>query len=161
VARILIVGCGCRGQALARALIESGHPVRGTTRRGDRLAQIDAVGAEPALADPYRLATLTPHVANVSAVCWLMGSATGDDVKALHSTRLQTMLERLVDTMVRGLVYEAAGSVDASVLARGADAVRAAQKRWHMPTEVVDASPSDHAAWLAAMTAAVECLLSS
>ena len=32
VARVLIVGCGCRGQALARELRAAGHAVRGTTR---------------------------------------------------------------------------------------------------------------------------------
>ena len=30
--RVLIVGCGGRGQALARSLVEAGHAVRGTTR---------------------------------------------------------------------------------------------------------------------------------
>src|SRR5204863_7365009 len=90
------------------------------------LAEIGAAGAEAVVADPYRLATLMPQLANVSAVCWLMGSATGDDVEALHRTRLQTMLERLVDTMVHGLVYEAGGTVDAALLAAGPDAVRQA-----------------------------------
>ena len=32
VARVLIVPCGCRGQALARELRAAGHAVRGTTR---------------------------------------------------------------------------------------------------------------------------------
>ena len=54
-------------------------------------------GIEPAVGDPYRLATLMPHLANTSALVWLMGSAAGDDVEALHRTRLQTVLERLVD----------------------------------------------------------------
>jgi nucleoside-diphosphate-sugar epimerase len=159
VARILIVGCGCRGRSLASSLIDAGHPVRGTTRRADALAGIEAIGAEAVTADPYRLATLMPHVANTSGVVWLMGSAAGDDVAALHTTRLQTMLERLVDTMVRGLVYEAAGTVGDELLRGGATSVRAAQERWHMPVEVVDADPADTTAWTAAMTAAVERLL--
>ena len=111
------------------------------------------------VADPYRLATLMPHVANISGVCWLMGSATGDDVPALHTTRLQTMLERLVDTMVRGFVYEAAGSVDPKLLADGAAMVREAGERWHMPTQVVQTDPADHDRWVADMAAAVERLL--
>ena len=32
MARVLIVGCGGRGQALARELAAAGHAVRGTTR---------------------------------------------------------------------------------------------------------------------------------
>jgi hypothetical protein len=142
-------------------LTRAGHPVRGTTRDPARLAEIEAAGAEAVVADPYRLATVMPQIANVSAVCWLMGSATGDDVEALHRTRLETMLERLVDTMVRGMVYEAAGTADAQLLSEGADAVRAASERWHMPAEVVEQDPGDHAAWTAAMHAAVERLLAA
>jgi 3-hydroxyisobutyrate dehydrogenase-like beta-hydroxyacid dehydrogenase len=47
VARILIVGCGCRGQGLARDLRAAGHAVRGTTRDPGKLAAIAATGAEP------------------------------------------------------------------------------------------------------------------
>ena len=41
MARVLIVGCGGRGQALARELVAAGHAVRGMTRdparvEGDR-----------------------------------------------------------------------------------------------------------------------------
>ena len=32
MARVLIVGCGGRGRALARELVAAGHTVRGTTR---------------------------------------------------------------------------------------------------------------------------------
>jgi len=46
VARVLIVGCGCRGQALAGALVAAGHAVRGTTRALARLADIEASGAQ-------------------------------------------------------------------------------------------------------------------
>src|SRR3954468_17152426 len=116
MARVLIVGCGCRGLALARALIDAGHPVRGTTRDEARVGELEAAGVEPAVGDPYRLATLMPHVANTSALVWLMGSAGGDDVEPLHRTRLETVLERLVDTPVRGVVYEAAGTLPAKLL---------------------------------------------
>jgi nucleoside-diphosphate-sugar epimerase len=159
VARVLIVGCGCRGLALADALAATGHPVRGTTRDPARVPELEAAGVEPAVGDPYRLATLLPHVANTSAMVWLMGSATGDDVQALHRTRLQTVLERLVDSPVRGLVYEGAGTLPSPLLREGATAVRKASLTWQMPNVIVEEQPRNHDHWLAAMLAAVEEVL--
>jgi nucleoside-diphosphate-sugar epimerase len=159
VARVLIVGCGCRGQALARELAAAGHAVRGTTRTPARVGEIEAARAEAVVADPDRLATVMPVLAGVSVVCWLLGSAAGDSAAELHGRRLETLLERLVDTPVRGFVYEAAGSVGAALLAAGADGVRQAGATWRIPAEVVDADPAGHEAWLAAMTAAVGRLL--
>jgi nucleoside-diphosphate-sugar epimerase len=157
VARVLIVGCGCRGRSLASTLHADGHAVRGTTRGPAGLAEIEAAGAEAVVADPDRLGTIMVQLAGVTLICWLMGSATGAD--DLHGPRLETLLERLVDTPVRGIVYEAAGSVEPALLASGAAAVGAAADRWRMPAEVVEADPAEHAAWLAAMRAAVERLL--
>ena len=36
LARVLIVGCGCRGRELAAALMAEGHAVRGTLARPGR-----------------------------------------------------------------------------------------------------------------------------
>jgi hypothetical protein len=131
--------------------------VRGTTRDGGGTAAIEAAGAEATVADPDRLGTIMGRLGGVTVVCWLMGSATG--AQALHGPRLRTLLERLVDTPVRGFVYEAAGSVDPALLAAGAAAVREAAGTWRMPVEVVEADPGEHDAWLAAMTEAVGRLL--
>jgi nucleoside-diphosphate-sugar epimerase len=158
VARVLIVGCGCRGRALARELRAEGHAVRGTTRRPERLAEIEAAGAEAVVADPDRLGTLMAQLHGVSVVCWLMGSADGAAAD-LHGPRLRTLLERLVDTPVRGIVYEAGGSVAPELLAGGAAAVREASVTWSIPAEVVEADPRDPDAWLSTMTAAVHGLL--
>src|SRR3954465_4920186 len=119
-------------------LIKRGHPVRGTTRDPARVPELEAAGIEAAVGDPYRLATLMPHVANTSAMVWLMGSAAGDGVEALHRTRLQTVLERLVDTPVRGMVYEAAGTLPRGLLREGAAAVRKASLTWQMPIAIVE-----------------------
>ena len=137
----------------------AGHPVRGTTRDPARAAELEAAGIEPAVGDPYRLATLLPHIANTSAMVWLMGSAVGDDVDALHGTRLQTTLERLVDSPVRGMVYEAAGTVPSSLLRAGATQVRKAALTWQMPNVIVERHPREHEEWLAAMLDAVEQVL--
>ncbi len=115
MARVLIVGCGCRGLALAGALAD--HAVRGTTRSRERVAELEAAGIEGVVADPDRLGTLVPALAGVTVVCWLMGSAAGSP--EVHGARLQTLMEHLVDTPVRGLVYEAGGSVDPGLLRAG------------------------------------------
>jgi hypothetical protein len=133
--------------------------VRGTTRDPARVPELEAAGVEPAVGDPYRLATLMPHVANTSALVWLMGSATGEDVEALHRTRLQTVLERLVDTPVRGMVYEAAGRLPAPLFREGAAAVRRAALTWQMPNVIVEQDPAARDAWVRAMVAAVEEVL--
>jgi putative NADH-flavin reductase len=160
---VLLVGCGCRGGELAAALLERGHAVRGTTREESRLEAIAAAGAEAALADPDRLSTLMPHVEGVSVLCWLMGSAAGDHetVQAVHGPRLETLLERLVDTHVRGVVYEAAGSVEPRLLEQGAALVGRARDTWRIPSEVVEHDPADHRGWVEAMMAAVERVLAA
>ena len=142
MARVLIVGCGCRGRELAAALVAEGQQVRGTTRAESRLEAIEATGAQAVVADPDRLSTLLPQVEGVSVVCWLA---------PIYGERLQAFLHRLIDTPVRGFVYEEAG--------QGA-AVRATAAAYRMPVEVVEADPADHATWLAATRAAVERVLS-
>jgi hypothetical protein len=158
VARVLVVGCGCRGQSLGEALAAE-HAVRGTTRSAERARELEAAGIEGVVADPDRLGTLVPALSAVTVVCWLMGSATGSP--QLHGPRLQTLAEHLVDTPVRGLVYEAAGAVDGPVLEQGAQIVLSASLTWHIPVEIVTTDPAAHEAWLGAMKTAVERLLSA
>jgi threonine dehydrogenase-like Zn-dependent dehydrogenase len=158
VARVLIVGCGCRGLALGRSL-SAEHAIRGTTRFRERLAELEAVGVEGVVADPDRLGTLVPVLSGVSVVCWLMGTAT--ESPDVHGPRLQTLMEHLVDTPVRGVVYEAAGTVDAQVLKHGVQIVREASQTWHIGAEVVSVDPAAHGEWLGAMKEAVERTLSS
>jgi uncharacterized protein YbjT (DUF2867 family) len=156
VARILIVGCGCRGAALARDLPE--HAVRGTTRSPDRIAELEKAGIDGVVADPDRLGTLVPALEGVTVVCWLMGGAV--DSPEVHGARLRTLLEHLVDTPVRGFVYEAAGAVDAELLERGAQIVREASETWRIRAEVVRTDHADHGRWLEAMKQAVERTMS-
>jgi threonine dehydrogenase-like Zn-dependent dehydrogenase len=154
MARVLIVGCGCRGQALARALGEAGHAVRGTTRSPDRMADIEAAGAEALQANPDRLVTMMPAIEGVTVVCWLMGTATEP---TLHDERLESMLEHIVDTPVRGLVYETGGIPREA----GVAACSRVAQTYSMPVEVVHADPSQHDAWLAAAASAVDSVLTA
>lgn len=158
MARCLIIGCGCRGQALTRELRARGHAVRGTTRTEARGPAIEAAGAERFIGDPDRIGTLVGALAHVGVACVLLGSATGSaaQLAALHSTRLDMLLERMLDTTVRGVVYEAAGSVDPAVLAAGVDRVRFACERSLIPYVLLAHDPSDHAGWTAAAVDAVQ-----
>ena len=161
MARALIVGCGCRGQQLARALRTRGHAVRGTTRDERRRTAIEAAGVEVWIGDPDRIATISGALDGVTILCWLMGSATGsrEQLAALHGSRLKMLLERTIDTTVRGLVYEAVGSVEPELLAQGSEAVRAACSYSEIPHALLEADPRDADAWLAAATGCVEQLL--
>jgi 3-hydroxyisobutyrate dehydrogenase-like beta-hydroxyacid dehydrogenase len=163
VARVLIIGCGCRGLALAGGLLAAGHAVRGTTRDAGRLAEIEAAGAEPVLGDPDRVGTLFAALDGVGVVCVLLGSAVGaaDAVAALHGTRLEMLMMRTIDTTVRGVVYEAAGTVDAEVLAHGAQRVAAACDLSRIPYRLLNADPGDHASWAAAAQDCVETVLAA
>lgn len=159
MARALIVGCGCRGRGLGRGLLDAGWQVRGTTRDAERAGEIEAAGIEPAIADPDRLMTLVDHLADVALVYWLLGSVGGDGAgAALNGPRLERMLAEIVDTPVRGFVYEAAGSVDPECLERGRAIVHEAGARWRIPVELVDADPAERRAWLGRMLAAAERL---
>jgi uncharacterized protein YbjT (DUF2867 family) len=127
VARVLIVGCGCRGRSLARALVAEGHAVRGTTREPQRAAAIAEAGAEPYVGDPDRIATLMGALTGVTVICWLLGDVPAPE---LHDGRLRMLFEKLVDTPVRGVVYERGSPVGEAI-------ARDAAERWQMPVEVI------------------------
>ena len=70
------------------------------------------------------------------------------------------LLARLIDTPVRGVVYEARGSVSEPVLAAGSDRVSRACGRSRLPFELLDTPPANSEAWLAGALAGVERLVS-
>ena len=139
MARVLVVGCGCRGRELGSELASAGHFVRGTSRTSEGAALVEGAGIEGVIADPLRLGTVLPALAGVTVVVWLFGRV---DSPELHGSRLSALLEKLVDSGVRGFVYEDGP---------GAHLVRDAGERWRMPVAV---APSD------GLPAAVESVLS-
>jgi uncharacterized protein YbjT (DUF2867 family) len=151
LARVLIVGCGCRGQELARALVAEGHAVRGTTRDPRRRAAIEAAGAEAVLADPDRVGTLVNALAGVTIVVRLLAGATGtpEQLRELHGPRLQALLEKLVDSPVRGYVHEVVGKDDARLVAT-------ASQTWSIPVATIPSQP-----WPLAAMAPIIALLHS
>jgi uncharacterized protein YbjT (DUF2867 family) len=159
--RVLVVGGGRRGLDLAEELTGEGHAVRVVTRTEARDEEIRAAGAEVWRGDPDRIGTLRYALDNVTLVLWLLGTATGDpeQVAALHGSRLEMMLERTVDTTVRGVVYEAAGTLPPEVYASGIREMRRANERNEVPFALLEADPHDGEAWLPAARAAIASLL--
>jgi hypothetical protein len=111
--------------------------VRGTTRSPARWEEISAAGAEPYVGDPDVVGTLMDAIAGVTIVVWLLGSASGPAATELHAGRLRMLCEKLVDTPVRGLLYEAVGTVDAQILQQGEMIVRGARATWNIPIQIV------------------------
>ncbi len=161
VARILLIGGGARGRMLAADLRDAGHVVRITTRTDASRAAIEAAGAECWIGTPDRLATLRRALDGVAVACWLLGSARGTpaQLEELHTSRLRFFVTQTIDTTIRGLVYEAAGSVGTATLALGREVVESVAARNEIPFEILDADPADVPAWRAGALAAIDALL--
>jgi uncharacterized protein YbjT (DUF2867 family) len=146
---------------LAERLRGDGHAIRGTTRRLPRVAELEAAGVEAHVGDPDRVATLAPALDHVVIACVLLGSASGppEALTALHDTRLRMLLTRMVDSTVRGIVYEVRGSAPAAALDAGARHVRAVCEDALIPYALLDADPSAPQAWVATAHATVGGLL--
>jgi len=159
--RALLVGGGsCRGLDLARALVADGHAVRIVSREGVRRTGIEAAGAECWTGSPDAIGTLRYALDNVTVLLWLLGTAAGGDVEALHGSRLEMMLERVTDSTVRGVIYEAAGTVAAATLEKGARVVGEAGRKNEIPFRVLQTDPrGDREAWLAGTLEHVGSLL--
>jgi uncharacterized protein YbjT (DUF2867 family) len=181
VARVLIVGGGRRGVRLAERMTRDGHAVRIVTRTEERRAQIEAAGAECWIGDPQRLGTLRGALEGVTIACWLLGTASGteQELGALHGPRLRAFLQSAVDTTVRGVVYEVAGTVAEATPTTGeriavapsttgiAEATPTTGERIAvavaganaMPLAILRTDPRDLPAWLEQAHAAVDSLL--
>jgi len=159
--RILLVGGGCRGLALTRALVADGHAVRVVTRSEARRAEIEAAGGECWIGDPDVVGTLRYALENVTILIWALGTATGAPaaVAALHGTRWEMMLSRVIDTTVRGIAYEAAGSVAEEALATGVAQLELMARLNEIPYAIVDADPAERTGWTAAARRAIEGLI--
>jgi nucleoside-diphosphate-sugar epimerase len=164
VARILIVGGGCRGRALAGGLLQDGHAVRITTRSEQGRAAIEELGAECWVGTPDRLATLRGSLDRVAIACWLLGSAQGpgEELAALYTTRLELFLTQAIDTTVRGVVYEPAGvAVPDAAAAEGDEIARRLTELNRIPFERLSTAPAETDAWIGEARKAVDGLLAA
>jgi hypothetical protein len=161
MARILLIGGGARGRELAARLRDAGHVVRITTRDESGRAAIEAVGAECWVGTPDRLATLRRALDGVAVACWLLGTACGgaEELSELHGSRLAFFGTQTIDTTIRGLVYEAAGSVSPAVLDVGRETIAEVAERNSIPLEILSADPGERERWLEAASHAIDALL--
>jgi hypothetical protein len=159
--RVLLVGGGCRGLALTRGLVADGHAVRAVTRREGGRAAIEAAGAECWIGDADVVGTLRYALENVTILVWALGTATGSPaaVAALHGPRLEMMLGRVIDTTVRGVVYEAAGTIAPAAFATGVAELGHAGRLNQIPHAIVDVDPADREAWATAARQAIDGLI--
>jgi hypothetical protein len=147
-----MVGGGCRGLALARALVAEGHAVRIATRSEARRGEIERTGCECWIGDPDRIGTLRYAVDNATVLLWLLATARGPGVADLHGSRLRMMLERTVDTTVRGVVYEGRDPAGLAEMQR-------ARRLNEIPYAVLGADPRDPDAWVPEAREAIDALL--
>lgn len=161
MARALIVGCGCSGRLAGSTLRRRGWAVRGSSRTTEGQAAIEAAGIEAVIADPDRVGTIIELLGDVTVLIWALGSARGaeQELAALHGPRLERTLEKIVDTPVRGFVYEVAGTVPAALLGAGAELVAAAGERWRIPTVAVQEERDEGGRWATAIADAAEKLV--
>ena len=161
MARVLIVGCGCRGIELSKLLKADGHAVRGTTRNPGRAAELEQAGIEPWVGDPDRIATIHYSLENSTILCWMLASAEGtaDKTEPLHGTRLEMLLERTIDSTARGVLYEARGTLPDEYLANGREHVERACTKNEIPWAMLEADPGDWQGWAASAKASIDELL--
>jgi hypothetical protein len=116
------------------------------TRDPRKREAIEAVGGECVIGDPDVVGTLRYALDNVTVLMWLLGRV---DAEPLHGSRWKMMLERTIDSTVRGVIYE-----------RGTDAGEAITREMAefngIPYAVIEA---DADPWAPSAQAAIDGLL--
>jgi hypothetical protein len=148
--RAVLVGGGRPGLELTRRLTADGHAVRFVTRHEAFRPEIEAAGAECWIGDPDRIGSLRYALESATVLLWLMGRAPDGD---LHGSRLTMMLERTIDTTVRGMVYEGT-EAGAAEVARMADYNE-------IPHAILSVSRDDEDAWTSAVLDLIDGVLAA
>jgi hypothetical protein len=130
MARVLIVERAGRGERVRSALEAAGFAVRSVDH------------------EPLMPGHVVEGLDNVAVVAWLLGAGENLDPE-IHGDQLETVLLKVVDTGVRGVVFE-----------RGSDGaanghVDHARATWHIPIVEIEAGPGGDDAWVASVVAAV------
>jgi len=126
--------------------------VRAVTREESKRSLIEDAGCECWIGDPDRIGTLRYALEHATVLLWLLGTVEAPE---LHGSRLEMMLERTVDTTVRGVLYETPPT------RAGEAVVQAAHDRHGIPIAFLDEDPSDETAWVAAARSGIDALLAT
>lgn len=145
-----MVGGGRPGLELTRRLTADGHAVRFVTRHEAFRGEIEAAGGETYIGDPDRIGSLRYALDNVTVLLWLLGRAPAGD---LHGSRLTMMMERTIDTTVRGIVYE--GTPE------GAQVVERMAAYNEIPYAILDTPRDDPETWASAILAEIDGVLAA
>jgi hypothetical protein len=145
-----MIGGGRPGLELTRRLSADGHAVRFVTRHEAFAPEIEAAGGEAYIGDPDRIGSLRYGLDNVTILLWLLGPVPDGD---LHGSRLTMMMERTIDTTVRGVIYE--GTPE------GAAEVERMAAYNEIPYAILDAPRSDEDAWVSAILAEIDGVLAA
>ncbi len=145
-----MVGGGRPGLELTRRLAADGHAVRFVTRHEAFAPEIEAAGGEAYIGDPDRIGSLRYGLDNVTILLWLLGPVPGGD---LHGSRLSMMMERTIDTTVRGVIYE--GTVEGAALVEQMAAYN------EIPYAILDTPRDDEDAWVSAILAEIDGVLAA
>jgi hypothetical protein len=145
-----MVGGGRPGLELTRRLSADGHAVRFVTRNEAFAPEIEAAGGEAYIGDPDRIGSLRYALDNVTVLLWLLGRAPAGD---LHGSRLTMMMERTIDTTVRGVIYE--GTPE------GAAVVERMAAYNEIPYAILDTPREDEDAWVDAILREIDGVLAA
>lgn len=148
--RVLLVGGGRPGLELTRRLTADGHAVRFVTRHEAFVPEIEAAGGEAYIGDPDRIGSLRYALDNVTVLLWLLGRAPDGD---LHGSRLTMMMERTIDTTVRGMVYEGTEG--------GAAVVEKMAAYNEIPFAILGVERDDEDAWVSAILGEIDGILAA
>ncbi len=160
--RLLLVGAASeRGLALTRSLVSDDHAVRAVTRSEAHRAVLEEAGAEVWIGTPDVIGSLRYGLENVTILAWCLGRAVGEteSLRVLHGSRLHMMLEKTIDTTVRGVLYESVGTVDPEILAAGAAIVDTMHVQNEIPYALLETPADDPMAWAVAARASIDTLL--
>ncbi len=142
MARVLVCVDPARSEEFARAFADQPFAVQVAVDGGT------PGGGEAVAFDALRLGTLLPLLAETSCLCWCFGmpARPAGEQRELHTTRLQSVLERIVDSPVRAFVYEAPAAEGAAELPPSGELVRSSCERLRIRHAIVGTEPGHQVA---------------